>query len=85
MSRVESPEHLQDCQRCRRLYRLLVRAYATDRGAEYDANAGQELLCDHCGVTACGMHGCKCIDVLCPHGRQNLRAARLSDIPAEGQ
>lgn len=76
MSEIEIPEHLQDCKRCRSLYKILVRAYAPDRGAEYDEDAGQELLCDRCGVTACGTHGCKCTDVLCPHGRQNLREAR---------
>ena len=70
------PEHLSGCRCCSSLYKLLVRAYAPDRGADYDADAGQELLCDECGVTACATHGCKCQDVLCPHGRHNLRASK---------
>ncbi len=57
-------------------YRLLVRAYMPDRGAAFDADTDQELLCDSCGATACGMHGCACQDVLCPHGREHLREAQ---------
>jgi hypothetical protein len=70
---IEVPKHLANCPRCRGLYKLLVRAYAPDRGAEYDAECDQEHLCDCCGVTSCATQGCKCQDVLCPHGRQNLR------------
>ncbi len=70
---IEVPRHLAGCTRCSALYKLLVRAYALDRGAEYDAEMDQEHLCDHCGVTSCASQGCDCKDVLCPHGRQNLR------------
>ena len=67
------PAHLAGCGRCAAIYRLLVLSYSPDRGAEYDFEAGQELLCDHCGMTACATNGCECRDVLCPHGRQHLR------------
>ncbi len=72
-SAIEVPDHLAGCGRCSSLYKLLVRAYSPDRGAEYDAECDQEHLCDLCGVTACATQGCKCSNVLCPHGRQNLR------------
>jgi hypothetical protein len=75
---IEVPYHLTACARCCALYKLLIRAYGPDRGAEYDADADQRHLCDLCGVTACGAYGCKCEDVLCPHGRQNLRARHLA-------
>jgi hypothetical protein len=74
MAAAMAPEHLQGCARCRGLYKLLVHAYSPDRGASYDADAGQELLCDRCGVTSCSLYGCACKDVLCPHGRTHLRA-----------
>jgi hypothetical protein len=70
---IEVPDHLSDCKCCSTLYKLLVRAYAPDHGADFDADAGQELLCDRCGVTACSIYGCTCEDVLCPHGRRHLR------------
>jgi hypothetical protein len=70
---IEVPSHLAGCSRCSALYKLLAAAYALDRGVEYDAECDQEHLCDHCGVTSCATQGCKCADVLCPHGRQHLR------------
>jgi hypothetical protein len=74
-SGIDVPEHLKDCRRCRGLYKLLVSAYAPDRGVGYDEEElDQGDLCDHCGVTSCGLDGCECWDVLCPHGRNNLRA-----------
>jgi hypothetical protein len=73
---VTVPDHLSTCKRCRALYKLLVHAYASDHGVDYDADhSEQEHLCDRCGITACSIYGCNCEDVLCPHGRQNLRQA----------
>lgn len=69
---IKVPEHLKDCRRCSTFYKLLTQAYSPDRGAEADADAGQGALCDNCGVSAC-LTGCKCLDVLCPHGRRHLR------------
>lgn len=70
---IKVPRHLSSCRRCVGLYRLLARAYAPDHGAEYDGECDERHLCDRCGATSCGTHGCECTDVLCPHGRQNLR------------
>ena len=69
---IDVPYHLANCGHCSALYRLLVRAYSSDHGASFDADPDQELLCDSCGMTACA-GGCKCRDVLCPHGRNHLR------------
>lgn len=67
------PSHLSQCRHCRGLYRLLAQAYTSDRGASYDINCSQDLLCDSCGVTSC-VDGCPCRDILCPHGRNNRRS-----------
>ena len=72
-TKIEVPEHLRICSRCRGLYTLLAAAYDSDRGASYDTGLDQWALCDRCGATACGTTTCYCKDVLCPHGRDNLR------------
>ena len=51
--------------------------YDSDRGASYDTGLDQWALCDRCGATACGTTTCYCKDVLCPHGRDNLREGRV--------
>lgn len=83
--KIHVPPHLESCGRCRGFYKLLVRAYAADRGAAYDESLGQEHLCDKCGVTFCGTNGCECRDVLCVHGRRQLRAETNCTCAIEAQ
>jgi len=88
-SEIDVPEHLRGDRLRENLYKLLVLALSADGGKEHDEAERQELLCDRCGATSCAMKrarstespradamlldDCGCRDVLCPHGRNNLR------------